>query len=98
MNQAGTTTSLVSAINPSVSGQPVTFTVTVMAAAPASGTPTGTVSFFDGTTSLGTAALQLRHGQLHRQGTADRRRLDHGVLRWERQFHAQHLAGSRPDR
>jgi hypothetical protein len=57
VNQAGTTTSLVSATNPSVSGQPVTFTATVSAAAPSSGTPTGTVTFFDGSNSLGTATL-----------------------------------------
>ncbi|OWK40870.1 Ig-like domain repeat protein [Fimbriiglobus ruber] len=38
-------------------GQSVTFTATVTAAAPGSGTPTGSVTFTDGTTILGTAAL-----------------------------------------
>jgi ribosomal protein S5 len=42
-----TTTTLASSVNPSISGQSVTFTATV-----ASGTPTGTVTFKDGTTTL----------------------------------------------
>ena len=54
-----TTTSLVStSTNPTVYGQPVTFTATVAAATqPGAGTPTGTVTFRDGGTSLGTAPL-----------------------------------------
>jgi len=35
----------------------VTFTVTVNAVAPGSGTPTGTVTFKDGATTLGVASL-----------------------------------------
>ncbi len=50
---AGTTTALISSLNPSVFGQSVTFTATVSGAT----TPTGTVQFFDGVTSLGTVAL-----------------------------------------
>ncbi len=57
VNQAGTTTSLVSATDPSVFGQAVTFTATVSAAAPGSGTPGGNVTFYDGSISLGTASL-----------------------------------------
>ncbi len=38
-------TAVVSSSNPSVTGQPVTFTATVMAKAPAGGVPTGTVEF-----------------------------------------------------
>ena len=53
--QASTTTALTSDTNPSVSGQSVTFTATVAAASPGSGTPTGTVNFLDGTTVIGTA-------------------------------------------
>ncbi len=48
VNQAGTTTTLSSSANPSVVGQPITFTATVSVAAPGSGTPTGSVAFFDG--------------------------------------------------
>ncbi|MGW7696711.1 Ig-like domain-containing protein [Streptomyces asiaticus] len=42
---AATTTTLMSSVNPSVFGQPVTFTATVTPNAPATGTPTGTVTF-----------------------------------------------------
>ncbi|HEV2186879.1 MAG TPA: Ig-like domain repeat protein, partial [Stellaceae bacterium] len=46
VNKDATTTALVSSANPSVFGQPVTFTATVSPVAPGSGTPTGTVTFF----------------------------------------------------
>ena len=49
-----TSTSLSSSANPSTYGQSVTFTATVTAQ---SGTPTGTVAFNDGTTTLGTGTL-----------------------------------------
>jgi hypothetical protein len=57
VNQAGSSTALVSSVNPSVFGQSVTFTATVSANAPSSGTPTGTVTFLDGSTILGTGTL-----------------------------------------
>ena len=50
-------TSIVSSANPSVYGQSVTFTATVNGVAPMTGTPTGTVTFVDGTTNLGTITL-----------------------------------------
>jgi hypothetical protein len=46
-----TTTSVTSSVNPSVFGQPVTFTATVATAG--AGTPTGNVQFFDGATPIG---------------------------------------------
>ncbi len=54
VNQNSTTTSLTSSLNPSTYGQAVTFTATVTGQY---GTPTGTVSFYDGTTLLGTGTL-----------------------------------------
>lgn len=45
--RGGTTTSVVSSVNPSTYGQNVVFTATVSAVAPATGTPTGNVDFFD---------------------------------------------------
>jgi hypothetical protein len=57
VSQDGVTATVVSSANPSVFGQKVTFTVTVSAAAPGAGTPSGTVTFLDGTTTLGTASL-----------------------------------------
>lgn len=58
---AATTTALVSSLNPSNAGQSVTFTATVTSA---SGTPTGTVTFKDGSTSLGTITLSGGQAQL----------------------------------
>lgn len=49
-----TTTTLTSSANPSYVGQPVTFAATVSAAG---GTPTGSVTFMDGTTPLGSVPL-----------------------------------------
>jgi hypothetical protein len=49
-----TKTSLTSSLNPSITGQSVTFTATVTATA---GTPTGTVTFTEGSTILGTGTL-----------------------------------------
>ena len=57
VNQDSTTTAIASSANPSVYGQSVTFTATVTASAPGSGTPTGTVTFMNGTTTLGTVTL-----------------------------------------
>ena len=51
---AATTTLLTVAPNPSAEGAPVTLTAVVGSMA---GTPSGTVSFFDGATSLGSASL-----------------------------------------
>ncbi len=53
--RATTTTTLVSQPNPSGYGASVNFTATVSSASP--GTPSGTVTFSDGVTTLGTAAL-----------------------------------------
>ena len=51
---AKTSTTLKSSANPSLLGASVTFTATVTAT---SGTPAGTVMFYDGTTQLGTETL-----------------------------------------
>jgi hypothetical protein len=57
VNKASSATALASSANPSVFGQSVTFTATVSAVSPGSGTPTGTVTFKDGATSLATNNL-----------------------------------------
>ena len=57
VNQANTTALVTSTPNPSVAGQSVTLTATVSAVSPGLGTPTGTVTFSDGGTSIGTALL-----------------------------------------
>jgi uncharacterized repeat protein (TIGR03803 family) len=55
VNQANTTTTLVSSLNPSNYKQAVTFTATV--SPQFSGTVTGTVTFYDGTTTLETKSM-----------------------------------------
>ena len=57
VNQNSTTTALTADPNPTVFGQPVTFTATVTVVVPGAGTPTGTVDFLDGATKLGTGTL-----------------------------------------
>lgn len=63
VNPDPTTTTLTSANSPggesgpSVWGQPVTFTATVVANAPGAGTPSGTIAFSDGSSPLATVTL-----------------------------------------
>jgi hypothetical protein len=54
---ASTTTSLASSINPAIVGQTVTFTANVTPGCGSVGAPTGTVTFSDGSNTLGTAPL-----------------------------------------
>lgn len=57
VNRSISTTTIASSVNPSTFGQGVTFTALVAASGGASGTPTGSVTFFDGITSLATEPL-----------------------------------------
>jgi hypothetical protein len=57
VNKTSTTTGVISSQNPSTFGQSVTFTATVTAVTPGAGTPTGTVTFFDGGSPIGTGTL-----------------------------------------
>ena len=57
VNKSATTTTVSSSANPSVFSQSVTFTAAVTANSPGSGIPTGTVTFKDGATTLGTSTL-----------------------------------------
>jgi hypothetical protein len=63
INQATTTTVMTSSVNPSSPGQSVTFTAIVSPVAPGGGTPTGSVTFENGSTVLGTVALSIVEGQ-----------------------------------
>ncbi len=62
VSKANTSTSVSSTANPSVFGQSVTFTATVSASSPGSGSPTGMVQFKDGVTNLG-SPVSLVNGQ-----------------------------------
>jgi hypothetical protein len=57
VNRAATTTGAVGSPNPATHGTVVTFTATVHVVAPGTGVPTGSVTFKDGATILGTRAL-----------------------------------------
>ena len=58
VSQDSTTTTLALSSNPSVFGQPITFTATVSPVSPGTLVPSGgLVTFYDGTVSLGTASL-----------------------------------------
>jgi hypothetical protein len=58
VNQGTTSTLVTASADPSVSGQTVTYTATVAALAPASGTPSGTATFMDGATAIGGCIAQ----------------------------------------
>ena len=65
VNKADTTTGLSSSVNPSASGQTVTFTATVSVSSPGStaiGPPSGSVTFKDGLLTLGIGALSTSNG------------------------------------
>jgi hypothetical protein len=55
--QAATKTTLIAAPNPSIYGQTLIFSATVSAVSPGGGTPEGTVTFKEGSKTLGTAKL-----------------------------------------
>src|SRR5262249_27340669 len=62
VNRAAVTTTLGTAASPSTFGQAVTFSVTVAAATPGAEVPSGSVTFKDGTTTLGTGTLSTSNG------------------------------------
>ena len=66
----GTTTSLTTSSTNPVIGQSVTLTATVSIASPRTGTPTGIVTFYDGTTSLGMPTSRCRRESRRRQSRA----------------------------
>ena len=58
VNKVGTTTAIASSANPSLVGQTVTYTATVTASPPGTGTPTGSVEFFDSGAPISTCTAQ----------------------------------------
>ncbi len=57
VNKDATSTSVTSSLNPSNHNQSVTFTATVVTSAPGTAVPTGTVTFKNGTKTLGSVSL-----------------------------------------
>jgi hypothetical protein len=64
VNSDASTTTVTSSLNPSAHNQAVTFTATVTANTPGTATPTGTVSFKDGSRSLGSGSLSAGRASL----------------------------------
>ncbi len=62
VNKASTATAVSSNSNPSVTGQSVTYTATISVNSPGSGTPTGTVNFKDGGTTITGCGTQAVNG------------------------------------
>jgi large repetitive protein len=62
VNPDVTFTTLNSSGSPSIYGQSIKFTATVIASPPGNGTPTGTVTFYDGPIQLGSAKLDNKTG------------------------------------
>ncbi len=75
-----TSVSLAASPSPSGNNEPMTFTATVAAVAPAAGQPTGTVRFFDGTTLVGSAQLSAGQASLTTAG------LDPGIRTIEARY------------
>lgn len=57
VNKGSTTTTVISSFNPSFQGQGVTFTATINGVSPSTGTPSGTVTFKDDASTLGTGTV-----------------------------------------
>jgi hypothetical protein len=62
INRVASTAAVNSSLNPSIYGQPITFTATVARSGGGYGTPTGSVTFKDGSTTLGMGTLAVVNG------------------------------------
>ena len=93
VSQSSTTTTLTSSANPSASGASVTFTATVAAVSPGSGTPTGSVTFMaDGTTITGSPVTLNSSGvaTISTSTLTVGAALDHRGLLRRHEFHHKH--------
>jgi hypothetical protein len=79
INQAFSRTVLLAFPDPAVFGQVVSFTVIVSALAPGRGTPTGTVTVLDGTTTIGSVSLNSSSGGRATFTTASLSRGNHAI-------------------
>ncbi len=68
VGSANDSVALAASVNPSKFGQGVTFTTTVTVPIPGAGNPTGTVTFYDGATAIGTGTIDRRRGDIHKRG------------------------------
>ena len=76
----------------------MTFTATVTAVTPGTGTPTGTVTFKDGTTTLGTGTLDASGEATFTTSALARRQPSiTAVYSGDTNFTSQHLGAADPD-
>ncbi|QSR25436.1 hypothetical protein CFH99_07330 [Nocardioides aromaticivorans] len=80
VNKASTRTVVTSSAPVSVFGQPVTFTAEVSVVAPGAGSPSGTITFTDGDTVLGTADVSSATGGVGSVTVADLSVGQHAVV------------------
>lgn len=89
IGQPATTTVITSTANPSILAASVTFAVSVTPSS-GSGTPTGTVTFSDGSTTLGTVPLTNGQGDVDELNFIRGIAFDYGGLQRQQQFSGQH--------
>ena len=92
VSKSTTTVKLVSQANPSVAGQPVTFTATVSPKIAGSISPTGSVTFLDNGKAMqgGVVTLTKWKGHVHDDATDRRHEYDHSVLRQRCELYRLH--------
>ena len=73
VSQDAAFSTVTSSANPSVYGQTVTLTTKVTALSPGSGTPSGSVTFYDGSTALGSVTLNSNGKAIYRTSASLRR-------------------------
>ena len=86
-----TVTTVAAPSNPSFYGQSVTFTATVAAKLPGEETPAGSVTFIDGTATLGSSVTHWGHGHVQRLRAGRGNSRHHGHLRWRCKLPLQHF-------
>ena len=84
--------------NPSQYGHSLTFTATVSATSGGGVTPTGTVTFMDGTNSIGTGSLNDGTATFTTTSLSVATHSISAVLRWRQQLRRQHSVSHDPDR
>ena len=96
--KAATSVTLTTSAGTAVLGQPVTLTAVLGVLAPGAGNPTGSVTFFDGATALGTAPPNPAGVATLTTDRHDARStLDHRALRRRRELHRQRLVDPHGD-
>ena len=98
VGQSSTDTTVTSSANPGFFGQNLTFTAQVSAVSPGGGTPTGSIIFKDGTTTLGQRYTDCGRRHVVRIQPCPGRSFHHHRLRWRRELLREQLGYSHSGR